>query len=135
MCVFGISPKQDCVVISRERKEREKVERERAERERVERERAERERAEREQRERAELERQDRERKEREEQERIENERRERAVILKESAAAVAVDQHFSESLRLAHQKVRQFDLLPEFSPSISYIHDILFNYRSFQFI
>ena len=66
--------------LSRERKEREKAEQERADRERQE--KLERER-------------------------RLERERAERSRILKESVDShAAVDQHFSESLRLASQKV-----------------------------
>ena len=77
---------------NRERREREKLEQERAERERIDREKLElKERAERERRER----------------ERLERERVERNRILKESVDShAAVDQHFSESLRLASQRV-----------------------------
>ena len=90
--------------LCRERKERERAERERLEREKAERERQERERAERE---RAEKERKEQERLKREQQERIE-----RTRVLKESAeAAAAVNQHFTESLRLASQKVRNATL------------------------
>lgn len=73
-------------VYFRERREREKVEQERVERERQEREK------------------QEKDRQEREHRERLERERR----ILKESVDShAAVEQHFSESLRLASQRVR----------------------------
>ncbi|XP_041368314.1 lysine-specific demethylase 3B-like isoform X2 [Gigantopelta aegis] len=86
--------------MEREKAEREKADRERQDREKVERERVEKERQERE-RERAERELQDRLEREREQS------RHERERILHESStdSLAAVDQHFTESLRLASQR------------------------------
>ena len=86
--------------------EREKAEREKADRERQDREKAERERAEKERQDR------ERERAERELQERLQREREQsrhdRERVLHESTDSLAaVDQHFTESLRLASQRVR----------------------------
>ncbi|XP_053407749.1 daf-12-interacting protein 1-like isoform X2 [Mercenaria mercenaria] len=101
----------------RERKERERRERERMEKERLDRERREREKVEQEriERERLEREKQEKDRQEREHRERLERERR----ILKESVDShAAVDQHFSESLRLASQRAAQTGMWPQ--PSIT---------------
>ncbi|XP_064602584.1 probable JmjC domain-containing histone demethylation protein 2C isoform X2 [Liolophura sinensis] len=97
--------------IERDRRERE-IERERLEREKAERERADRERAERE---RAEKERQDREREKQERcrQEREREQRQEQRILTESVEAAVAVNQHFTESLRLAKQKAAATGVWP----------------------